>query len=217
MTAWTWRSSTDMAQSAFDPVNKALRRVPTWTVYLLGLLPLSWIVWQTLTGAIGVDPVRGIEWSLGLWALRLLLASLSVTPLRWLGLNLMRFRRQIGLVAFAYVILHFTSWLTLDMGLRWGQIAGDLYKRWYILIGMTALALLIPLAVTSNGWSIRRLGAQGWNQLHKLAYPAAILAATHFLMVGKVYTGEQLAYAAILAVLLVWRLVRIGPRRMVLA
>jgi methionine sulfoxide reductase heme-binding subunit len=206
-----------MAASVFDPVNKALRKVPVWTVYLLGLLPLAWIVWQTLTGGIGVDPVRGIEWSLGLWALRLLLASLAVTPLRWLGLNLLRFRRQIGLVAFAYVLLHFASWLTIDMGLRWSQILGDLYKRWYILIGMTALILLMPLAVTSNNLSIRRLGGQAWNQLHKLAYPASVLAVVHFLMVGKVYTTEQIVYAAVLAGLLGWRLVRNGPRRLVLA
>jgi methionine sulfoxide reductase heme-binding subunit len=206
-----------MASSVFDPVNRQLKRVPTWTIYLLGLLPLAHLVWQTLTGRIGADPVRGLEWGLGLWALRLLLLSLSVTPLRWLGLNLVRFRRQIGLVAFAYVVLHFTSWLTIDMGLRWGQILGDLYKRWYILIGLAALLLLIPLAVTSNNRSIKALGGQRWNQLHKLAYPAAILAVTHFLMVGKITTREQLVYAAILAGLLGWRAVKLGPRRMVLA
>ena len=116
----------------FDPVNRALKRVPTWSIYLLGTLPFFYLVYQVLTGTIGVDPVRGLEWGLGLWALRLLLLSLAITPLRWLGLNLFRFRRQIGLVAFAYVVLHFASWLTIDMGLRWSQIVGDLYKRWYI-------------------------------------------------------------------------------------
>ena len=202
---------------AFDPVNKALKRVPPWTVYILGTLPFLYLVFQTLTGTIGVDPVRGIEWGLGLWAIRLLLFSLAVTPLRWLGLNLIRFRRQIGLVAFAYVVLHFTSWLTIDMGLRWSQIVGDLYKRWYILIGMSALLLLIPLAVTSNNASIKRLGGKLWNQVHKLVYLAAILAITHYLMVGKVTSREQLVYAAILVVLLGWRLVKLGPKRMLLA
>lgn len=200
-----------------EPLNRFLRKVPTWSVYLLGTLPFLWLAYETLTGRIGADPVRGIEWGLGLWALRLLLATLAVTPLRAMGLNLMRFRRQIGLVAFAYVVLHFASWITIDMGLRWSQIAGDLVKRWYIVIGMGALLLLIPLAVTSNNASIRRMGAKGWNQLHKLTYPATILAVTHFLMVGKVTTGQQYLYAAILAGLMLWRLWKTGARRLVLA
>jgi sulfoxide reductase heme-binding subunit YedZ len=195
-----------------DTINKSLRRVPVWTLYLLGAVLAAWVVFRGLSQT---DPVRGIEWGLGLWALRLLIATLFISPLRWVGLNLLRFRRQLGLVAFAFVVLHFASWLTIDMGLRWGQILPDLYKRWYILIGMTALVLLTPLAVTSNNISIRRLGAQRWNQLHKLAYPATILAALHFSMVGKVYTTEMLTYAAILAGLLAVRLVRNGPKSLV--
>ena len=198
-----------------DQINRQLRRLPVWSIYLLGTLPAVWLAWQTLTGRIGVDPVRGIEWGLGLWALRLLIATLFVSPLRWVGLNLLRFRRQLGLVAFAYVVLHFAAWLTIDMGLRWGQILPDLYKRWYILIGMSALVLLTPLAVTSNNASIRWLGAKTWNRLHRLAYPATILAAAHFLMVGKVYTTEVLIYAGILAGLLVVRGVRNGPQSLI--
>lgn len=195
-----------------DKINKSLRRVPVWTIYLLGLALAAWVIFQGLSQT---DPVRGIEWGLGLWALRLLIATLFVSPLRWVGLNLLRFRRQLGLVAFAFVVLHFAAWLTIDMGLRWGQILPDLYKRWYILIGMTALVLLIPLAVTSNNLSIRKLGAQRWNQLHRLAYPATILAVLHFTMVGKVYTTEMLTYVAILAALLLVRLVRNGPKSLV--
>ena len=200
-----------------DLINGYARRVPTWTFYLLGTLPFLWLVFLTLTGGIGVDPVRGIEWGLGLWALRLLIATLFISPLRWVGLNLLRFRRQLGLVAFAYVVLHFASWLTIDMGLRWGQILPDLYKRWYIVIGMSALLLLTPLAVTSNNRSIRALGAKAWNRLHKLAYPATILAAVHFLMVGKVYTTEVLVYAGILFALLAARVIRNGPRSLIWA
>ena len=200
-----------------DQINRALRRVPTWTVYLLGTLPLLWIIFETLTGAIGVDPVKGIEWALGLWAIRLLIATLCITPLRWLGLNLVRFRRQIGLVAFAYVVLHFTAWLTIDMGLRWSQIIPDLYKRWYILIGMAALLCLIPLAITSNNASIRRLGALNWNRLHKLAYLATALGAVHFLMIGKVYTVQVLVYASIVAVLLLARVWKNGPLKLIWA
>lgn len=194
-------------------LNRALRKVPTWAVYIAGALPAMWMTYQTLNGTIGIDPVRAIEWGLGLWALRLLIATLCVTPLRWMGLNLMRFRRQLGLVAFAYVCLHFTAWVTIDMGLRWGQILPDLVKRWYIVVGMAALLLLVPLAVTSNNASIRLLGAKGWNRVHKLAYPATILATVHFLMVGKVYTAEVLTYAGILFALLAIRVARLGLRK----
>ena len=194
-------------------LNRALRKVPTWAVYIVGALPAVWMTYQTLNGTIGIDPVRAIEWGLGLWALRLLIATLCVTPLRWIGLNLMRFRRQLGLVAFAYVCLHFAAWVTIDMGLRWGQILPDLVKRWYIVVGMSVLVLLVPLAVTSNTAAIRVLGAKGWNRLHQLAYPATILAALHFLMVGKVYTAEVLTYAGILFALLAARAARFGLKR----
>lgn len=197
-----------------DRINRTLRKVPTWTIYILGLVAAVWVFYSGLQQ---VDPVRGIEWGLGLWAVRLLIATLFISPLRWAGLNLLRFRRQLGLVAFAFVVLHFTAWLTIDMGLRWSQIIPDLYKRWYILVGMSALLLLIPLAVTSNNWSIRRLGAQNWNRLHKLAYPATALGMLHFLMVGKVYTTEVLTYAALLTLLLAARLYRNGPRSLVWA
>ena len=197
-----------------DRINRFLKRVPTWVIYLLGTIPLFIVAWQTATA---IDPVRALEWGLGLWAVRLLIATLCVTPLRWAGLNLLRFRRQLGLVAFAYVVLHFASWLTIDMGLRWGQILPDLYKRWYILVGMSALLLLLPLAVTSNTAAIRRLGMQNWTRLHRLAYLATALAMLHFLMVGKVYTAEVLTYAAILTALLAARIYRGGLRSLVWA
>lgn len=195
-----------------DLINKQVRRVPSWAVYLLGILPAAWVIF---TGLQAVDPVRGIEWGLGLWAVRLLIATLFISPLRWVGLNLLKFRRQLGLVAFAYVVLHFTAWLTIDMGLRWSQILPDLYKRWYIIIGMSSLLLLIPLAVTSNNTSIRKLGAKNWNRLHKLAYLATGLAMVHFLMIGKVYTVEVLTYATILVLLLGVRIYRNGAQSLI--
>ena len=197
-----------------ERINKTLRRVPVWSIYLLGLLPVAWVIF---TGLQAVDPVRGIEWGLGLWAVRMLIATLAISPLRWAGLNLLRFRRQLGLVAFAYVLLHVTAWLTIDMGLRWGQILPDLVKRWYIIVGMTALALLTPLALTSNTAAIRAMGAKAWNRLHKLAYPATGLAVLHFLMVGKVYTTEVLTYAALLGLLLAVRIWRNGPASLIWA
>ncbi len=195
-----------------DKINRFAKRVPTWVVYILGLVLAAWVIFDGLSQT---DPVRGIEWGLGLWAVRLLIATLFISPLRWAGLNLLRFRRQLGLVAFAFVVLHFASWLTIDMGLRWGQILPDLYKRWYILIGLTALVLLTPLAITSNNAMIRKLGGQRWNQLHKLTYVATALAVVHFLMVGKVYTTEVLIYAAVLVGLLAVRVYRNGPRSLI--
>ena len=197
-----------------DAVNGYAKRVPTWVIYPLGTLPAIWVIYGGLSA---IDPVRAIEWGLGLWAVRLLIATKFITPLRWVGLNLLRFRRQLGLIAFAYVVLHFASWLTIDMGLRWEQIIPDLYKRWYILVGMSALVLLTPLALTSNNWSIRRLGGKTWNRLHKLAYLATGLGMIHFLMVGKVYTVEVLTYAAILIALLAIRVWRNGPRSLIWA
>jgi len=197
-----------------DRLNQALRRVPVWWVYVLGLLPAALVAWQA-AGAI--DPVKAVEWGTGLWAVRLLIATLVVSPLRWAGVNLLRFRRQLGLVAFAYVVLHFASWLTIDMGLRWSQILPDLVKRWYIVVGFAALLLLLPLAVTSNNRAIRKLGAARWTQLHRLAYPATVLAVVHFIMVGKVWTTEVLIYAAILTGLMALRVWRNGPASLILA
>ena len=194
-----------------ETLNRWLRRVPPWSLYVLGVIPVLAVI---LPGLTAIDPVRDIERGLGLWALRLILLGLCITPLRWVGLNLIRFRRQIGLVAFAFVVLHFASWLVLDMGLRWSQIAADLVKRWYIVIGMAAFLLLIPLAVTSNDAAIRKLRG-AWGKLHKLVYPAAILAVVHFIMVQKVWGAEILIHAAILAALLAVRVWKFGPTRVV--
>ena len=193
-------------------MDRILRRIPPWSLYIAGALPGTWLV---VVGLQAIDPVRDIERGLGLWALRFLLMGLCVTPLRWWGVNLLRFRRAIGLVAFGYVVVHLLAWISIDMGFRWAQIAADLVKRWYIVIGMAALVLLVPLAWTSSDAWIRRLRGS-WGRLHKLVYPAAILAVWHFIMVQKVWGPEILTYAAILAVLLVVRLQKWGPRRLVL-
>lgn len=194
-----------------EALNQGLRRLPTWSLHILGVGAAAWVV---VPGLSAIDPVRDIERGLGLWAVRFLLLGLMITPLRWVGVNALRFRRQIGLVGFGLVVLHLLSWLVLDMGLRWGQIADDLVKRWYIMIGMASFVLLVPLAVTSNDRSIRWL-RKTWGRLHKLAYPAAILAVVHFIMVQKVWGAEILIYAAILAGLLAARVWKFGPSRVV--
>lgn len=188
-----------------DKVNAALRRLPTWPVWLALCLPALLLVRDIFAGNLGPDPVRTLELTLGKWALRFLLASLAVTPLMRLGVRAIRFRRALGVMGLVYVALHFVVWIGLDMGLLWGQIISDLYKRPYILVGAVALALLIPLGITStNGW-IKALGPN-WRALHRLAYPAILLGAVHFVMVGKVWKTEPLIYLGIALVLLALRL-----------
>jgi len=179
-------------------INGLARRVPTWVVYLAGVLPFAWMVWQLFWGSgLGVDPVKELEHQLGTWGLRFLVGGLAITPLlRRTRVNLVRFRRAVGLLAFFYVAMHFLSWLALDMGFLWGQIAGDLVKRWFIVIGMSALLLLIPLALTSNDRAVRRLGGARWRKLHKAVYAIVLLGAIHNVMAQKVWEVEPLLYVA---------------------
>lgn len=188
-----------------ERINQLLRRLPTWTVYLTGLLPFLWIVWLTLTNGLGADPVKAIELRLGLLGLQFLVAGLVITPLRWVGLNLIRFRRAVGLVAFFYIAMHLSAWVVLDMGLRWTEMANDLVKRWYIIIGMVGFAALIPLALTSNNASVKRLGAAAWRRLHRLTYVAALAGAIHFVVLVKAWPLEPLLYLGGVAVLLLAR------------
>lgn len=189
-----------------DQINSLARRVPVNAVYLAGILPFLWIVWLAISNGLGPDPVKEIELRLGELGLQLLVAGLLVTPLRWAGLNLIRFRRAIGLLAFFYVAMHLLTWVVLDMGLRWDQMAADLVKRWYIIIGMLAFAAMLPLAITSNNASIRRLGAATWNRLHRLTYVAALGGAVHYLMLVKAWPIEPLLYLGAITALLLVRL-----------
>lgn len=169
-------------------VNGLLRRVPVWAVWLAGLLPLTLLLWDTLTGGLGIDPVRDIEHRLGRTALYFLIASLAVTPLlRIAGVSLMKFRRALGLLCFTYAGLHVLSWLSMDMSFLWAQMGRDIIKRPYLLLGMTGFALLAALAVTSNNASIRHMGAGAWRRLHKLVYVAAPLVALHWILALKTF------------------------------
>jgi len=188
-----------------DAINGALRLMPVWAVYLVGLLPAPWLLYLALTGGLGVEPIEALEHRLGELALQFLVAGLAVTPLRqYLRLNLMRFRRAIGLLAFCYASLHLAVWLFLDVQIA-AQIWADIVKRPYVTVGMLAFLLLVPLAVTSNNWSVRRLGPQ-WRRLHRLVYPAALLAAVHFIWLAKGFQLEPLVYLAIIVALLALRL-----------
>ena len=197
-----------------DAINAALRRAPVWPWYILGAVPAAYWFWAAFANRLGADPVARLEHELGLLALQLLIAALAVTPLRELArINLLRYRRMLGLMAFFYVVLHIFVWLAFDRQYDWPRILADLYKRPYIMVGMAAFVLLVPLAVTSNDWSIRRLGAMGWRKLHRLAYPAAALASLHFIWLVKSWPPEPLIYGGIVAVLLLYRSLRGRMRR----
>ncbi|WP_112321275.1 protein-methionine-sulfoxide reductase heme-binding subunit MsrQ [Oceanibium sediminis] len=190
-------------------LNTWLRKVPVWPGYILGFAPAAWLLWLGVENRLGANPVKTLEHELGLIALQLLLASLLVTPILQLTrINLIRFRRLIGLMAFYYVCLHFAVYLFLDLQLNWEQIAKDLTKRPYIIAGASAFLLLIPVAMTSNDWSIRRLGGAAWRSVHKLVYPASIIGAVHFVWLTKTWAFEPVAYLAGMAILVAWRPLR---------
>ena len=183
-------------------------------VWLACLAPLAWLVYRGWTENLGANPISFVTNTLGDWTLRILLASLAMTPLRVLfGLSWpISLRRLLGLFAFFYATLHFAVWIVLDHFFDWPQMGKDIVKRPYITIGMTALFLLIPLAATSTTGMIRRLGAANWRRLHRLAYVAGVAAVLHFLWLAKVGRTDQYVYAAILIVLLGIRAVDAGRR-----
>jgi sulfoxide reductase heme-binding subunit YedZ len=194
-----------------------LRRYLKPVLFVLCALPLAWLLLRAfgIGGlGLGVNPIDELQDRLGDWGLRMLLATLCVTPLAvtlrkpWL----MGLRRMLGLYAFTYLVLHFLTWFVLDKWANLTDIAIDIAKRPYITVGFTAFLMLVPLAVTSTrGW-MRRLGGR-WQRLHRLVYPAAILGCTHFWWQVKADWREPAVYAAVLAVLLGWRLRRARRRR----
>ncbi len=195
--------------SVTDRINAAIRAVPPRLLYIVAPLPAAWWLYLGLTGGLGPEPIKALEHELGKFALQLLIAGLAVTPLRrHLGINLMKHRRAIGVVAFFYVLLHLLVWLGLDMAGLWGQIAADIVKRPYIALGMAGFVLLIPLAATSNALAVRKLGVR-WRKLHRLVYPAVLLGGLHYVWLVKGLQLEPLLYmAAILGLLAV----RVIPR-----
>ncbi len=185
---------------------RAALRVPKLAVYVAGLVPAAWTFYLGLQDQLGPEPIKTLEQELGLWSLRFLLLCLLISPLRraW-GVDLLRYRRALGLLAFYYAALHLSAYVALDHGFDWPAIGRDILKRPYATIGMAAFVILVPLAATSNNAAIRRLGATAWARLHKLVYVAAILAAAHFLLIVKSWPAEPLLYAAATAALLAVR------------
>ena len=178
-------------------------------VFLLCLLPFAWMVYGAFTDGLGANPAEYLIRSNGDWTLRFLCIVLAVTPLRVMTkLNgLARFRRMLGLFAYFYVVLHLLSYSWFDMGFDVPDIAKDIAKRPFILVGFAAFVLLTPLAATSFNRAIKAMGARRWQLLHKLVYVIAGLGLLHFfwMRAGKNNFAEVFVYAAIIAVLLGWR------------
>jgi len=194
-----------MARVLLHPAAKPL-------LHGLCLLPLAWLVYAAAFDHLGANPAEALIRSLGGWTLRLLCLTLAVTPLRqMLGLPaLARFRRMLGVYTFCYALLHLLCYSVFDMGLDWGEIARDVAKRPFILVGMCMFVLLSLLAATSFNRAIRWLGARRWQQLHRSVYLIAGLALLHFfwMRAGKNDFAEVAVYAAIVAVLLLARIGR---------
>ena len=178
-------------------------------LFCLLLTPLAWLVYGAAFDRLGANPAEALVRATGDWTLRMLCLVLLVTPLRVVGKlpTLARLRRMVGLFVFFYVLLHFMAYGWLDLGLELDDIAKDIAKRPFILVGFAALVLLAALAATSFNAAIRALGAKRWRQLHRAVYAVAVLAVLHFywMRAGKNDFAEVAVYAAILAVLLAWR------------
>ena len=188
-----------------DRINTTLRKIPAWTIYIAGALGAVWLFYLGLTGGLGVEPINALEREYGELALKLMVLGLMVTPLRkWTGINLMKFRRAIGVTAFFFVLAHFLVWTVLDVQ-SLSRVWEEIVKRPYVTVGMAAFLMLIPLAVTSNNRMVKRLGGASWRNLHKLTYPAAVLGGIHYLWLVKGFQLEPIIYLVIIIGLLAVR------------
>ena len=190
-------------------INTGLRKIPTWVLYLVLLIPGLLTIVAGLTDNLGPEPINKLEEELGEFALKLLILGLAVSPLlHFTRINLVRFRRAIGVMAFAYVMVHFLVWFLLDLQ-SLSHIWTEIAKRPYVTVGMAGFIAMIPLALTSNDLSVRRLG-RFWRVLHRLTYLVAILAGLHFIMLSKGFDVEALAH---MVVILAFLAMRIGKWR----
>jgi sulfoxide reductase heme-binding subunit YedZ len=190
-------------------MNSKQLRILKIFIFLAAFVPLERLVWKFFHDGLGANPVEVITHSTGDWTLILVLTTLSITPLRKLTKQywLIGVRRMIGLFAFFYGCLHFTTYIWLDKFFNVHEMFKDVYKRPFITAGFTAFVLMIPLALTSTkGW-IRRLGGKNWQRLHRLIYVTAIAGVVHYIWLVKADLRKPLQYAFVLAVLLSYRMV----------
>lgn len=196
-------------------LNGVLRKIPTWAIYVVGAAYAVWQFWMALNqiGPYLVEPINVLERAYGEVGLKLMVLGLLVTPLRkWTGVNLIKFRRAIGVTAFFFVLAHFLVFAILDVQ-SVSRVWTEIVKRPYVTVGMASFVMLIPLAVTSNNLSVRKMGTAAWRKLHKLTYPAAILGAVHYLWLVKGFQLEPLIYLAVILGLVATRYVSFGGKR----
>jgi sulfoxide reductase heme-binding subunit YedZ len=176
-------------------------------IFVLALLPMLWWFWAAFTDQMGADPLKYLTHASGDWALRFLLLTLAITPLRsilkWTAL--LKLRRMLGLYSFFYALLHALTWVIFEHFFDVGMMLEDILERPYITVGFTSFMLLLPLALTSNNKMIRRLGVKSWKKLHKLVYVIAIGGVLHFLWLVKLDVTEPMIYIVVLFILLGWR------------
>jgi sulfoxide reductase heme-binding subunit YedZ len=184
-------------------------RLISLAVWLACLSPLIWFVAQGFTGGLGANPIQYVLRQLGVWALRFICISLAITPAARLlkAPAIARYRRRVGLFAFAYVCLHLTTYIGVDQIFDWPTIGKDIVKRPYITIGMAAFAMLLPMAVTSADKLRRRMGPKRWKRLHQLIYLIAPMGVVHYYLLVKADHRPPLVYGAVVLVLLGYRLV----------
>lgn len=184
---------------------KRYHKASIWALYVVGLIPAVWTFYLGATDQLGADPVKTFELSLGLWTIRFLILTLIVAPVRdYIGWNWLRYRRALGLLTFYYAAMHFLVYMVLDQAMDLPAVVDDVLKRPFIMFGMGALVLLVALAVTSNNFSIRRMG-ENWQWLHRLIYIIAALAILHFALSTKVLDGEQYLYIGLLIAMILYR------------
>ena len=192
--------------NVWHTISRSILITPVWLIYLIGFIPAVVLFYRALFNILGADPLKTLEHELGEYALIFLIILLSFRPIkRLMNLNLIKFRRSIGLLAFWYAVLHFLTYIILDQQLIWDLLIGDLIKRPYIIVGVFAFLTLVPLALTSNAWSMRRFGKANWKNLHLLVYLSAILAALHYVLLVKSWPIKPLLYLLVITLLITFR------------
>jgi len=188
-------------------MRKGIDRAIYLALWLALFAPMVLLAWGAVTDDLGANPVERLIRQLGVWGLRFLILGLAITPAaRILKMpKLIRYRRTVGLFAFSYIVLHLISYAVIDHRLDWPTIGKDILKRPYITIGMAAFAMLIPLAVTSTNWTIRKLGPVRWRRLHSLIYLIVPLGVVHYFLLVKADKTSPLIYGVLVLLLLGWR------------
>ncbi len=187
-------------------INGWLRKLPAWPLYFLLPIPGIYTFVLALLNQLGPDPLYELIRTFGERGLQLIILTLLISPIRrWTGVSLLKFRRAIGLVSFYYICGHMLVWIAIDQGWNINTIIEEIIKRPFITVGMFGFLTMVPLAITSNNYSIRKLGALVWNKIHRLVYLAGAAGVIHYLLVVKAWPMEPIVYTLIVALLLAIR------------